>query len=172
VKNIVLSVITFVAFVVRVPQSQDPSGTWQGTLPVNGREARIVVKISNETGGLKALLSNIDQGGNAIPSGTMTVQGSSVKISFPAIGGTYEGKLSADGNSLIGTWTRFEPVPLNLQRATAGTAWIIPEPPAPPKPMAADANPAFEVATIKLSPAGRSALADDPNTKPASIDVE
>jgi uncharacterized protein (TIGR03435 family) len=40
---------------------------------------------------------------------------------------------------------------MNLVRATAQTAWTIPEPPAKPKPMAADANPSFEVATIKPS---------------------
>src|SRR6185295_13887174 len=31
------------------------------------------------------------------------------------------------------------------------TAWVIPEAPVPPKPMAADANPVFEAATIKPS---------------------
>jgi uncharacterized protein (TIGR03435 family) len=40
---------------------------------------------------------------------------------------------------------------LNLKRATAETAWAIPEPPPPPKPMAADAVAEFEVATIKPS---------------------
>src|SRR5439155_18190325 len=44
-----------------------------------------------------------------------------------------------------------QPSPLNLTRATNQTAWAIPEPPAPPKPMAANANPSFEVATIKPS---------------------
>ena len=60
--------------------------------------------------------------------------------------------MSADGNSIAGTWTQGPaPMPLNLARATAQSAWVIPEPPAPPKPMAADANPVFEVATIKPS---------------------
>jgi uncharacterized protein (TIGR03435 family) len=36
-----------------------------------------------------------------------------------------------------------------LVRATPETAWEIPPPPAPPKMMAADADPAFDVATIK-----------------------
>ncbi len=60
--------------------------------------------------------------------------------------------MNADGNSITGTWTQGpKPLPLNLNRATTETAWVIPEPPAPPKPMAADANPVFEVATIKPS---------------------
>jgi uncharacterized protein (TIGR03435 family) len=36
-----------------------------------------------------------------------------------------------------------------LTRATPETAWEIPKPQPPPKPMAADADPSFEVATIK-----------------------
>jgi len=109
------------------------------------------MKISNDTGGLRALLYSIDQGPGAIASATFTPQDANVKISFPANGIAYEGKLSADGNSLAGTWTALQTVPLTLIRATADTAWAIPEPPAPPKPMPADANPAFEVVTIKLS---------------------
>jgi uncharacterized protein (TIGR03435 family) len=45
---------------------------------------------------------------------------------------------------------------LNLTRATAETAWKIPEPQPPPRMMPQDADPAFEVATIKLTnPGGR-----------------
>ena len=71
------------------------------------------------------------------------------------IGGSYEGKLSGDGNSITGTWTQGAPLPLNLTRATPETTWTIPEPPPPPVRMAANANPAFEVATIKPSEPGR-----------------
>ncbi|MGH9645204.1 MAG: TIGR03435 family protein [Bryobacteraceae bacterium] len=38
-----------------------------------------------------------------------------------------------------------------MSRVTEAEAWPIPKPPAPTRPMAADADPAFEVATIKLS---------------------
>jgi uncharacterized protein (TIGR03435 family) len=40
---------------------------------------------------------------------------------------------------------------LNLVKATPSTEWAIPEPPPPPKVMATDAQPTFEVATIKPS---------------------
>lgn len=45
-------------------------------------------------------------------------------------------------------------MPLNLVRATPATEWTIPTPPPPMKPMAADAKPEFEVATIKPSKPG------------------
>jgi uncharacterized protein (TIGR03435 family) len=161
-KKIVLAVtgmwvlaIPLIVGVVNVSQAlqsrQDISGTWQGTLRAGARELRIVVKISREIGGLKALMYSIDQGPGSNTSSVVTVQDSNVKISFPAIGGVYEGRLNVDGNSLTGTWTQLQTVPFNLMRATADSAWAIPEPPGPPKPMAADANPVFEVATIKLS---------------------
>jgi len=120
-----------------------------------GRRSRTAhgLKISTtDADTLKAVLYSIDQGGQPIATTTTTLQGSAVKISIVGIGGTFEGKLSADGNSIAGTWSQGPtPMPLTLKRATNETAWTIPEPPPPSKPMPADANPSFEVATIKPS---------------------
>jgi len=131
--------------------AQNVIGDWQGTLQA-GKELRIVVKISTtDNDALKAVMYSIDQGGQPIPA-TVTRQGSGVKMTVPAINGAYEGKVSADGNSIAGTWTQGPaPLPLNLKRATPETAWAIPEPPPPPKRMPADAKPVFEVSTIKPS---------------------
>lgn len=133
--------------------AQTITGTWQGTLqpPQGNRQLRIIIKISTtDKDTLQAQVYSIDQGARSIP-GSATLQGAAAKLSFPGIGGTYEGKLSSDGNSIAGTWTQGPPALLNLVRATSETAWAIPEPPPRLKPMAADANPAFEVATIKPS---------------------
>jgi uncharacterized protein (TIGR03435 family) len=132
--------------------AQDIVGTWQGSLKnPKGKELRLVAKISRANDKLAATFFSIDQGGQPINAASVTQQGTNVKIEMPAIGGNYEGKLSADGNGLTGTWTQGQPLPLNLVRATPETAWAIPEPPPPPKLMAADADPSFEVATIKPS---------------------
>ena len=135
-------------------QTQNVTGTWQGTLPgPEGRALRIVMKITRaDDESLKAVLYSVDQGGNPINATSATQQGSTVKLALNGIGGSYERKLSADGNSIVGTWTQGpSPAPLNFARATPETAWTIPEPPPPPKAMAADANPGIEVATIKPS---------------------
>ncbi len=137
---------------------QDVVGTWQGTLqPPNGKELRIVMKISKaDDGALSGTAYSIDQGGQPIPMTPVTVQGSNVKMTIPAIGGSYEGKLSEDGKSMEGKWSQGPgSVPLNVVLATPETAWAIPEPLPPPKSMAADADPEFEVATIKPSEPGR-----------------
>jgi uncharacterized protein (TIGR03435 family) len=128
----------------------DVTGTWQGTLQA-GRDLRTVIKISNaDGGGLKAVMYSIDQGGQGLAASTVTLQGSTVRISIAGIGGTFEGTLNADRTSIAGTWTQGgAPLSLTLKRATSETAWAIPDPAARPKPMAANVSPAFEVATIK-----------------------
>jgi bla regulator protein blaR1 len=160
-KKLVLWMIALAALPGGALMAQNMTGTWQGALkagpPGQTRELRIVIKISRaDDESLKAAMYSIDQGGRPINANAVTQRGSDLKISVVAIGGTYEGKLSSDGNSIAGTWTQGPgALPLNLTRATPQTAWAIPEPPPPPTPMPADANPSFEVATIKPSKPGR-----------------
>jgi uncharacterized protein (TIGR03435 family) len=150
----VLGVLALMAW-VGVPQramaqAKDITGTWQGTLEA-GRSLRTVVKISKgEDGGLKAVFFSIDQGGQGLPVTSIKEDGSSVKMSLVAIGGSYDGKLTADGGEIDGTWTQGGgSLPLNLKHVTDAAAWTIPAPPPRLAPMAANADPAFEVATIK-----------------------
>jgi len=133
---------------------QSIKGTWQGAIkpPQGPKELRVVFKITtNDADAFQGVLYSIDQGGQPINMGTVTQQGSTVKMAIPIIQGSFEGKLSADGNSITGTWTQIIPSPLTLARATPETAWTIPEPLPPPKMMPAEAKPEFEVATIKPS---------------------
>jgi hypothetical protein len=49
-----------------------------------------------------------------------------LKFAVDMIGGSYEGTVSTDGQSIQGTWTQDnKPLPLNSQRATKETAWPI-----------------------------------------------
>ena len=134
--------------------AQSLVGTWQASIKVGGATYRMVFKISTTDGdSLKAVLyPAIDQSGQGIPAGAVTLRGSAVTIAVPGIGGSYAGKMSPDGATIAGTWTMGDQaVTMTLMRATAQSAWTIPEPPARLRPMAAGANPAFEVATIKPS---------------------
>jgi uncharacterized protein (TIGR03435 family) len=158
VHKLILLVFVFSPLSARTLFAQNLVGTWQGTLqPPNGnRGLRTVIKITRapEDESLKGVMYSIDQGGQPVPIGSITLQGSTVKMSVPGIAGVYEGKLSGDGSTITGTWSQGTPLPLNLSRATPETAWDIPMPPAALKPMAADANPVFEVASIKPTPPG------------------
>jgi len=149
-KKLTLWMMAFAALQGTALQAQNITGSWQGTLEVGQRKVRLVFKIAPEDDKLKATLYTADQPSPPIAA-TITRDGSTVKMTIPSIAGGYEGKLSADGNSMAGTFSQGAQLPLNLARATPETAWAIPEPPPPPKRMAPDANPAFEVATIKPS---------------------
>src|SRR5262245_59163378 len=113
--------------------AQDILGIWQGTLNA-GKPLRIQLRISVEAGALKAVLYSLDQGGQPIPANTITVDGTAVRIAVTSIGGTFEGKLSTDGQTIAGTFLQGTPLPLTLTRVTPDTAWTAP---APPTPMAA-----------------------------------
>ena len=149
-KKLTLWMMALAALLASALRAQDITGNWQGTLQAGPQKVRIVFKIALENDKLKAVLRTVDQPSPPFAT-TITRDGSTVKMTIPGINGKSEGKLSADGNSMVGTWTQGAPFPLTLARATPETAWAIPEPPPPPARMAANANPAFEVATIKPS---------------------
>lgn len=155
-QRLLLSIFALSALPGSALLAQNIAGTWQGALKVNGAngsvELRIVVKISRSADeSLKATLYSIDQNPTPINANSCALKGSSLKISISQLNATYEGTVSSDGNSISGTFSQGGAIPLNLARASAETAWAIPEPPPPPKPMPANADPAFGAATIKPS---------------------
>jgi len=132
-------------------------GIWQGTFHVpNGGQLRSVVKISGTApDDLTVVMYSIDQGGQPISASSAGFEDGTFKFAIQSIEVSYEGKLSSDGDSISGTWKQGPgALPLVLERATPETEWTIPA--APPKipAMSADADPSFEVATIKPSKPG------------------
>ena len=129
-------------------QEKDISGNWQGTVQA-GRELRTVVKITKDDGKYKGMLYSIDQGSQAIPLTSITVQGTTVNFASKPLDLAYAGTLNPDGNTMSGNVTQHgDAHVLNLTHVTTENTWAIPE---PPKPMPADAKPKFDVVTIKPS---------------------
>ncbi len=135
------------------PHSAGAEGTWQGTLHVPSHDLRTVVKITKSaSGALAGQFFSIDQGGDGFPVSTISFSGGVLKYAITPFDLTYEGRMSPDGNTITGTSTQGgNALSLNFDRATVATAWEIPTPPPPIKPMPADANPTFDVATVKPS---------------------
>jgi uncharacterized protein (TIGR03435 family) len=160
-KKLLLCAVACAVLVVGIArmlaQASDPkdlTGQWQGTAQGPQQGLRVVFLVSKaDGGGWKTIFNYIDliAQGTGIPrAANLTLRGSVVQIQVPGNGGSYLGQLSADGNSINGSWTQGGPnMTLNLVRATVEMAWEIPKPPPPPAPMAANADPSFEVATIK-----------------------
>ena len=136
-------------------KTQDLAATWQGTLGP-GQGARVVIQISGEARGeYRAVFYNIDRSKDAVPGRVIFQDGSTVKMTFTMVDGTYIGHLAPDGKSITGTWSQNSaPVPLNLTRAVPGAEWAIPTASLNPKAMDPNADPAFEVATIKSTNPG------------------
>lgn len=157
-KKCILWVVALTALEGGTLLAQSLAGTWQGLMLVSqtpGDTLHVVFKISASTGGaLSGQMYSIDQGGQAAAP-DITLKGTAVKIVMPSIGATYKGNLSGDGNAITGEWSSSSgggvPLTLNLTRATAETAWKIPQPPPPPRMMPAVADPAFEVVSVKPS---------------------
>lgn len=129
------------------------AGNWQGTLETGqGDGLRTVVKITGDDGKYRGALYSIDQGGEPIAMTSVSLKGTDVEFTIKIIGLTYKGTLNPDGNTISGSSTQGkEAHPLNLKRVSEEETWAIPE---PVKPMAKDAQPDFEVVTIKPSKPG------------------
>jgi non-heme chloroperoxidase len=101
----------------------DIAGDWQGTL--GEKKLRLVVRLTaSDDGAWRATLYSIDQSIQPIPIDAVVLEGRSLKFAVNAIRGTYEGITSPDGNSIAGTWIQGKSLPLELQRATRGSAWL------------------------------------------------
>jgi hypothetical protein len=80
-------------------------GTWNGTLEVNGRQERLVLKMANQPDGTATgTILDIDGSGVAIPI-AMTQKAANVTIDVASVGGSYVAVLNAD-TELVGTWTQ------------------------------------------------------------------
>jgi uncharacterized protein (TIGR03435 family) len=139
----------------------DLVGDWQGTLvfPGSGGQAgakfRLVLRIAKEAdGSWSAVNYSIDQGPAPMHTSGVSLKGTTFRFAIPLLGGSYEGRVSADGETITGAWTQGSALPLNFVRATKETAWEIPSPAPKVAAMAADADPKFEVVTIKPTAAG------------------
>src|SRR5580765_1217607 len=105
-KKLIPWVLAFVVLLAGVARAQTIAGNWQGTLQ-GARPLRIVMRIANgDAGSLSAVLYSIDQGGQPLAASAVSLQGTTLKFSIPAIGASYEGKLSADGGAITGTFTQ------------------------------------------------------------------
>jgi len=111
---------------------QDISGEWQGSLKAGPQELRVILQVAkSDNGAWTANLLSIDQSpdrGIGMAATSFSLDGSNVKFVIGQAQGSYDGKLSADGSTITGTWTQLRSLPLDFRRATKDTAWVDPSP--------------------------------------------
>ena len=96
-------------------------GTWEGILSNGGMGLPMIVVITTEAGkGTGAVLDIGDPAPKDIPVASFTREKDSVRMNVPAVGGKFEGLVSADLAAIAGKWTQADsagaPVPLILRK--------------------------------------------------------
>jgi hypothetical protein len=93
-------------------------GTWEGML--EGPGLHLVLKMSNEASGGKAVLISVDQGGVEIPVSAIEQKDSKLTLQVAMVGGQYAAEINKEGSDLNGTWTQGgNDLPLKLKKTTA-----------------------------------------------------
>ncbi|NQZ43059.1 MAG: S9 family peptidase [Flavobacteriaceae bacterium] len=91
------SFVTLVAFLIGLGAfAQEITGTWKGTLSVQGTEMPLVFNISDEAGTLSATMDSPSQGATDIPMDETTFADNTLTIVFKQAGIKYVGTMDAD----------------------------------------------------------------------------
>jgi hypothetical protein len=149
-------VLVMLAMVGADLHAQGLAGDWEGTLSAGGGQLRLTLHVTKTDDGLYlGKLISVDQGNAEVPLGKAAVDGRSVTMEFPAVGGNFKGELSADGAQLAGQWTQGTPLPLTFQRtANASAAQQVKKPAAGASPIPAQVDVTTPVPPIPFRGAG------------------
>jgi uncharacterized protein len=122
-KRLSLSFILCALLLTALARTQTPppaiDGNWIGSISISAMNLRIIIKLTTTPTGLSASLQSPDQGPQWIPADSAKLEGDKLTVKLPALQATYFGTLSADRNTLQGTFTQMgNPMPLILSRVT------------------------------------------------------
>src|SRR5579863_2538821 len=93
-------------------------GIWLGTLQAGSTPLRIQLHVKSDKNGKEyCSLDSLDQHATGLDCAAVTFSGDDFAFDVPVVQGHDASKLSADGNTLTGTWTQGNhPLPLTLAR--------------------------------------------------------
>lgn len=113
-----------------VPAAQPSAvdGIWLGTIAAGGQMLRVQLIAKSDAGGKEyCSADSLDQGAMGLECAKVVFKAPDFSFDVPSVKGHWEGKLSADGKVLDGTWTQGAALPLRFTRqATALSAAPIP----------------------------------------------
>jgi len=122
-KRLVCMVVMWGAILSASLHAQDVTGNWQGAMQT-ASGMRAVLQISKaECNGLGGTLYSLGDDPHPIRLTSVTLLNRVLRFSIESLGATYEGKLSADGASIHGTFSQGQAVLLDFNRATPQIAW-------------------------------------------------
>jgi serine-type D-Ala-D-Ala carboxypeptidase/endopeptidase len=105
-------------------------GFWLGELHAGGATLRVQITVKSDASGREyCSLDSLDQAAMGLDCANVQFKADSFSFDVPTVRGHWEGTLSADGNTLAGTWTQGRPQPLTFTREAAAIALKPPPPP-------------------------------------------
>jgi len=98
-------------------------GEWEGTLHVGEADLKLVLHVSGEKGGeLRAKLDSPEQAVYGMDASSASREQNTLRFEISTVGASYEGKLTADGKTVSGTWSQGgEKFPLSFTRRSGLT---------------------------------------------------
>lgn len=154
----VLPVLTLLTFFIggvgaNLAPAQDISGDWKGVLDTGMGQLHLVLHITKSADGkLGATLDSPDQGpdANGIPVASVTLKDSKLSLDVAAVHGTYDGIIAVDGQSIKGTWSQGQALPLEFKRGAAVVAAKSDAPAAKPSDIDGAWMGTLEMGSMKL----------------------
>ena len=118
--------------------SSEPNleGNWNGVIEVAGSEIPVVFQFENAGAGkLTGIMLSPSQTDAKIPLTAVSLFDRKVNIAVDIVGGSYEGKMSARGDTIHGEWTQGGfTTELELEHSDEAFAYDRPQTPKPPFP--------------------------------------
>jgi len=164
----ILSLLFFV--LISTPLfAQEITGTWHGVLKVQGTQLRVVFHISKTPTGFSTTMDSPDQGAKGIATQETSFEQGVLKISAPAMGLEYTGKLNSD-QTISGDFKQGgQSFPLPLSRAVIGNEKPVrPQTPSTPYPYYTE-DITFENKVANISLAGTLSLPKKEGNYPVVI---
>ena len=115
----------------------DLDNTWMGSIDAGAIKLRIVFHVTSTPDGLAATMDSPDQGATGIPVTSVTREGLLLKLEMKQLDGKYEGRVSEDKTTIVGTWTQMgnsTPLVLKPLKDRAEAELKRPQNPAKPYP--------------------------------------
>ena len=107
------------ALTLAAPAAGQPAkayeGDWAGILTDGVRAVHVVLHVKSGADSLTAIMDDPDEG-LTLPATAIKTDGGEFSALFLQAGGELKGKLSADGGTLEGSWSKGTPIPLKLTR--------------------------------------------------------
>jgi pimeloyl-ACP methyl ester carboxylesterase len=150
--------------------SPQVAGKWLGTLTFGSVKLRIAFEVSQAPGGVyTASMRSIDQSALPMPVSAVKLNSDSLRLELDVMRSVYEGKFTADGNTIEGNWLQHgTSTPLVLQRVDKFPEIIRPQTPRKPYPYREE-DVAYENRSAQVHIAGTLTLPQGKGPVPAVL---